>query len=67
MEPKHKIVYVNEVVKILEMLCLRDSDMYMLFILDRHKIKVNCCENAISVFIWSIIFQCDILCMEMFR
>ena len=45
MEQKHK----NEVLKIPERLYLRESDMNMLFILDRHEIKVNCCKMPIPI------------------
>ena len=47
MDQKCKNAYVNEVLKNPEKLHLRESDMNM-FILDRHKIKVNCCKNAYS-------------------
>ena len=50
---------VNEVLKIPERLYLRDSNMNMLLILDRHEIKVNCCKNAYSH--WA-----DLFCLVLF-
>ena len=54
MDQKCRNAYVNEVLKISEKLHLTESDMNMLFILDRHKVKVNCCEKAYSH--WGYLF-----------